>query len=201
MKKAKQLAEKNVQLYAPLLHDDMPLIGLEPSGILSFRDEYKELVDNHLKEKANFIAQHAFLIDEFIADEFAAGNIHSEQFTDKKQQILFHAHCYQKALSNPKKSIDIMQIPANYQVTEIKDSCCGMAGAFGYEKEHYDFSMKVANVTLFPTIEKASDDTIIAATGTSCRHQIHDGLHRNAKHPVEILWDALRPELKILISH
>lgn len=196
LKKAKRFAETNVRTFAPLINDEIPLIGLEPSAILSFKDEYKELVSNNLREKADYISEHAFLIDEFIADEFSAGNIRSEQFTEESQHILFHAHCYQKALSNPQKSIDIMQIPINYQVTEIKDSCCGMAGAFGYEKEHYDFSMKVANVTLFPTIEKASDDTIIAATGTSCRHQIHDGLHRDAKHPVEILWTALKPELK-----
>lgn len=85
----------------------------------------------------------------------------------------------------------MMEIPDNYSVTEINDGCCGMAGAFGYEKEHYDLSMKIGELSLFPTIRNAEKGTIITATGTSCRHQIKDGTHERALHPIEILWEAL----------
>ncbi|MDD4395218.1 MAG: FAD-linked oxidase C-terminal domain-containing protein [Bacteroidales bacterium] len=192
LKKAKSLAEKNVNLYAEIINDDTPLLGLEPSAILSFRDEYLQLVSPNLQEKALKLSKNCFLIDEFIADEFEKGNIQSSQFTDEKRKIIFHSHCYQKALSNTKKSVIMMQIPINYAVTELKDGCCGMAGAFGYEKEHYNLSMKIGNLTLFPAIQQKEEGTIITATGTSCRHQIKDGTHECAMHPIEILYDGLR---------
>lgn len=191
LKKAKKLAEKNVNLYADLIDENTPLIGLEPSAILSFRDEYPQLVEENLREKAAKLSENSFLIDEFIADEFDRGHIQSSQFSTEKRKILFHSHCYQKALSNTKKSVLMMEIPDNYSVTEINDGCCGMAGAFGYEKEHYDLSMKIGELSLFPTIRNAEKGTIITATGTSCRHQIKDGTHERALHPIEILWEAL----------
>lgn len=191
LKKARKLAEKNIRLYAPLINEETPLIGLEPSAILSFRDEYPELVNHSLKGSAERIGRNTYLIDEFIADEFEKGHIPSSSFTRDDLHILFHSHCYQKALSTPGKSVVMMQIPANYRVTEIKSGCCGMAGAFGYEKEHYPFSMKVGELSLFPAIRSKPKESQITATGTSCRHQIKDGTRESAKHPVEILYDAL----------
>lgn len=190
--KAKKIAEKNVKMYASIINENVPLIGLEPSGILSFRDEYPQLVDDSLKKQAKELAKHCFLIDEFLADEFTLGHIRKEQFTTAKRHIIFHSHCYQKALSNPHKSVVMMEIPENYTVTELKDGCCGMAGAFGFEKEHYDLSMQVGKLTLIPAVSAKSDEDVVAATGTSCRHQIKDGTGVRAMHPVEILYEALK---------
>lgn len=191
LKQARKIAEKNVALFSELINDDTPLLGLEPSAILSFRDEYKDLLQGNLKKKAVDLSRNCFLIDEFVADEFAKGNVRSEQFTAEPCHIIFHSHCYQKALSNPQRSTAMMEIPENYTVTELKDGCCGMAGAFGFEKEHFDFSIKVANVSLVPAINARQEGDVIAATGTSCRHQIKDTTGVIALHPVEILHGAL----------
>ncbi|HKH59428.1 MAG TPA: hypothetical protein VKA49_01285, partial [Flavitalea sp.] len=108
-----------------------------------------------------------------------------------KRTIAVHGHCYQKVLSSQQYLNNALSIPKNYVVQMIPSGCCGMAGSFGYEKEHYDVSQKVGELVLFPTVRNLSENTIIAASGTSCRHQIKDGTKRTAFHPVEILWDAL----------
>ena len=134
---------------------------------------------------------HVKLIDEFLAQEAAAGNIKSDVFTTKEQKIKLHGHCHQKALSSVLWTQKILSLPANYSVETIPSGCCGMAGSFGYEKEHYEVSQQVGELVLFPAVRKADSDTLIAAPGTSCRHQIADGTGKKAKHPVEILWEAL----------
>lgn len=191
LKKAKRLAENNVELFSDIIDENTPLIGIEPSAILTFRDEYPELVRKSLKEKAKLLSNNTFLIDEFIATEYKNGNINRSLFTTKNLEILFHSHCYQKALSESSSSIMMMEIPANYSVREIKSGCCGMAGAFGYEKEHYELSMKIGELSLFPEIRKKDPNTIITATGTSCRHQINHGTGEKSFHPIEILYNAL----------
>lgn len=191
LRKAKKLAERNVQRFAPLISDKTPLLGIEPSAILSFRDEYPELVAPALRNEARQLGRNCLLIDEFIAKEFETGNISRDRFTEEPCEILFHSHCYQKALSSSAPSIQMMQIPIHYHVTEIKSGCCGMAGAFGYEKEHYELSLKVGNLALFPAIREKQPGTVITATGTSCRHQIKDGTGTTAHHPIEILYHAL----------
>jgi len=165
-------------------------VGIEPSAILTFRDEYKRLVDD--KEAAIQIAKHTFLIEEFLANEIKLGNINSSQFTDASQTLKIHNHCHQKALSNQKVTFDILNLPKNYKPTIITSGCCGMAGSFGYEQEHYEVSMKVGEQTLFPSVRRASGDTIIVANGTSCRHQIKDGTQRVALHPVSVLLKAIK---------
>ncbi|GGW64070.1 FAD/FMN-containing dehydrogenase [Winogradskyella epiphytica] len=186
---AKKVANENVSKFNNIITENTPLIGIEPSAILTFKDEYIRLADN--KESAKLIAKHTYLIEEFIQQEIQNGNIRSEQFTTEARAIKFHGHCHQKALSNQKSSFDILNLPKNYKVTIIPSGCCGMAGSFGYEKEHYEVSMQIGEQTLFPAIRKASEDTIIAANGTSCRHQIADGTNRKAVHPVSILREAL----------
>ena len=119
------------------------------------------------------------------------GNIKASQFTSEKKQIKFHGHCHQKALRNQASSFTVLNLPENYKVTIIPSGCCGMAGSFGYEREHYDISIQIGEQTLFPAIRNASENTIIAANGTSCRHQIKDGTQREALHPVTILKNAL----------
>jgi Fe-S oxidoreductase len=170
--------------------EERPLIGIEPSAILSFKDDYKRLADD--KESLSKISDNTFLIEEFLQNEIKLGNIQQDQFTHKAKTIKFHGHCYQKALSDVKSSFDILNLPKNYKVTVIPSGCCGMAGSFGYEKEHYEVSMTIGEQTLFPAVRKADDTTIIAANGTSCRHQIKDGTNRIALHPVTILRQALK---------
>ncbi|WP_297336931.1 FAD-binding and (Fe-S)-binding domain-containing protein [Algoriphagus sp.] len=189
--KAKKHAEANVRVFSPLIDGNTPLIGLEPSAILSFRDEYPRLVSSELVPAAKKLKFHVKLIDEFLGQEVVAGNISPDSFTAKSQKIKLHGHCHQKALSSLTWTQKILSLPANYSVETIPSGCCGMAGSFGYEKEHYEVSQQVGELVLFPAVRKAESDTLIAAPGTSCRHQIADGTGRKAQHPVEILWEAL----------
>ncbi len=189
LKEAKELANENVAYFKELVTSDSPLIGIEPSAILTFRDEYLRLADD--QEAAKQIAANTFTIEEFLSKEFEIGNIKSTQFTDREKSLKIHGHCHQKALSSTHASFQILNIPKNYKPTIMNTGCCGMAGSFGYEKEHYQVSMQVGEDTLFPKVRNCSTDTIIAAAGTSCRHQIYDGTKRTAKHPVTILREAL----------
>ena len=191
IEEAQRLAKQNVKIFSAWINKDVPLIGIEPSAILTFRDEYPRLVDRKDTETTKRLAQHCFIIDEFIANEIRKGNITSEQFTDAERQIKLQGHCHQKALSSVQPSIVMMSLPKNYHVENIPSGCCGMAGSFGYEKEHFDVSMQVGELVLFPAVRNAKEDCIIAASGTSCRHQIKDGTHKIALHPVEVLYDAL----------
>jgi len=189
--KAKKHAEANVKVFEKLIDGNTPLIGLEPSAILSFRDEYPRIVKKELVEAAKKLKFHVKLIDEFLGQEIAAGNIKADSFTSKIQNIKLHGHCHQKALSSMNWTQKLLSLPTNYSVETIPSGCCGMAGSFGYEAEHYEVSQQVGELVLFPAVRNADSETIIAAPGTSCRHQIADGTGRKAKHPVEILWEAL----------
>lgn len=189
LKKAKYLANENVSLFKNLITEQTPLIGIEPSAILTFKDEYLKLADD--KESAKTIAKHTFLIEEFLQKEIELGHIKPEQFTKEAKTIKFHGHCHQKAMANQLSSFAVLNLPINYKVTIIPSGCCGMAGSFGYEKEHYEVSMKIGEQTLFPAIRKTDKEVIISANGTSCRHQIKDGTQREALHPITILKKAL----------
>jgi FAD/FMN-containing dehydrogenase/Fe-S oxidoreductase len=188
---AQRIAIQNVRLLSEALKDNTPIIGIEPSAILTLRDEYLELVPNYLLDDAERVAENTYLIDEFIAQEIDKKIITSEDFTQEKRLIKLHGHCHQKALSSLVATKKMLSLPKNYEVQLIPSGCCGMAGSFGYEKEHYEISMQIGELVLFPTIRKQAEDVIIAAPGTSCRHQIKDGTNRIALHPVEILWNAL----------
>jgi FAD/FMN-containing dehydrogenase/Fe-S oxidoreductase len=192
VKEAQQIANRNVSLLKGIISSQTPLIGIEPSAILTFRDEYPDLVAPELREDARQLAQHAFLFEEFIAREVDAKNISKYQFTDDTKVIKLHGHCHQKALSSLSTAKKILSLPTNYSVQLIPSGCCGMAGSFGYETEHYDLSMQIGELVLFPTVRQQPNEVIIAASGTSCRHQIKDGTGRKALHPAEILWEALK---------
>lgn len=192
IRKGKLIANENIRLLKNIITNDEPLIGIEPSAILTFRDEYIDLAAEDQLEPAKLLAQNVFLIDEFIASEITKGNIRTEQFTAVEKQILLHGHCQQKSLSSLSHTVDILSLPKNYTVQTIPSGCCGMAGSFGYEKEHYDLSMQIGELVLFPAVRnKKGDAVIVAAPGTSCRHQIKDGTQTKSLHPVEILYDAL----------
>lgn len=191
LREAKELAIKNVDLLSSIIPKDAPIIGLEPSAILTLRDEYLDLVYPSQQDAAQQIAKQTFYIDEFIAKEIDAGNIHGGVFTQQEQLIKLHGHCHQKTLSSLTHTKKMLELPKNYKVHLIRSGCCGMAGSFGYEEEHYEMSMKVGELVLFPTVRQQPEEVLIAAPGTSCRHQIKDGTGRKALHPVEILFHAL----------
>jgi len=191
LKEARGMAMYNVDIFKNIVSSDTPLIGIEPSAILTFRDEYPKLVIPEYYKSAYQLAKHCLLIDEFLAQEMKKGNISSEQFTSEVKHIKLHGHCHQKSLSSVDVSEEMLKLPANYQVEVIPSGCCGMAGSFGYEVEHYDISMKVGEMVLFPAVREAQNGTLIAAPGTSCRHQIYDGTGKKASHPVELLYDAM----------
>lgn len=188
---AKFLANQNVRLLSEIIDAKTPLLGLEPSCILTFRDEYPEIVDESLISKAEALSKNALMIDEFIAKEIDQKIISKASFTKEERLVKLHGHCQQKAVGSLVPTKKALSLPENYKVQLIPSGCCGMAGSFGYEKEHYDLSMKIGELVLFPTVREASAKTIIAASGTSCRHQIHDGTGRESQHPIEILWEAL----------
>jgi FAD/FMN-containing dehydrogenase/Fe-S oxidoreductase len=191
VREAKKIANQNIRQLHPLITADTPLIGIEPSAILAFKDEYPDLADDGLLDAAKELAQNAFLIDDFLAREIDRQHIHPGQFTTEPRSIMLHGHCQQKALSSVAGSVKILSLPANYSVSAVPSGCCGMAGSFGYEKEHYQLSQQIGELVLLPAVRSQGQDVIIAAPGTSCRHQIKDGTGRKALHPVEVLYDAL----------
>ena len=191
VREAQKLAIRNVELLKDVVNERTPLIGIEPSALLGFRDEYPDLVPDALIEPARKLAKHALLFEEFVAREADAGRIRRESFTTTARAIKLHGHCHQKSLSSLTPAVKALELPANYKVSIIPSGCCGMAGSFGYEKEHFAVSQQVGELVLFPAVRAMPADTLLAASGTSCRHQVKDGTGRHGQHPAEILHDAL----------
>jgi FAD/FMN-containing dehydrogenase/Fe-S oxidoreductase len=191
LRDAQRLAIRNVELLKDLVTDDTPMIGIEPSAILGFRDEVPDLVPAELIGAARELSKRSLLIDEFIAREAERGRIRPEAFTQGLREIRLHGHCHQKSLASLTPTVKALELPVNYKVKLIPSGCCGMAGSFGYEQEHYDVSIQVAELVLMPAMRSSPAATLIAAPGTSCRHQIKDCTGRIAQHPAEILHDAL----------
>ncbi|HEX6914567.1 MAG TPA: 4Fe-4S dicluster domain-containing protein, partial [Chitinophagaceae bacterium] len=191
VRKAKEVAIRNTTLFKQQLDDATPIIGIEPSAILTLRDEYPELVPAAMHADAKRIAAQAFLFEEWFAAEITAGRISATSFAGREAAVRVHGHCHQKSLSSVQHIVAALSVVPGFQVTEIPSGCCGMAGAFGYEKEHYDVSMQIGELVLFPAVRQMDDTMIVAASGTSCRHQIKDGTGKKAMHTAEILYDAL----------
>jgi FAD/FMN-containing dehydrogenase/Fe-S oxidoreductase len=182
LEQARANARRNIEVLAPYAERGVPIVGLEPSCLLTLRDEYLDLLPND--PRAKLVAQHSFLIEEFIAaraDEFRPlFNLQS------LVSVLFHGHCYQKALTST-EALKVMLRLTGAEVGEIDSGCCGMAGSFGYEVEHYDLSMRIGEERLLPAVRAARTGTILAASGMSCRHQIAAGTNREVKHPIEVM--------------
>lgn len=189
LKQAKKVALTNVANLKSHLEKNTPILGIEPSAILSFKDDYKRLLDN--KNTLEALVDNSSTVEQFLFEESKKGTIDSCQFTDASKEIKLHVHCHQKSIETSQGSFSILNLPKNYQVRLINSGCCGMAGSFGYEKEHYQTSMKIGSLRLFPAVKEAESNVIIAANGTSCRHQIYDGAQRTAEHPISILRKAL----------
>jgi Fe-S oxidoreductase len=185
------IANKNIELLSGLVTAESPLIGIEPSAILTFRDEYPDLATDANLMAAHHLSVNSFYIDEFLAKEIASGNITKDRFTTNSKSLLLHGHCQQKAIGSIADSVAVLSLPKNYKVETIPSGCCGMAGSFGYEKEHYDVSMQIGELVLFPKVRSSASGCTVSAPGTSCRHQIKDGTGEKALHPVEVLYAAL----------
>ncbi|MFT4753264.1 MAG: FAD/FMN-containing dehydrogenase/Fe-S oxidoreductase [Salibacteraceae bacterium] len=187
---AKALAVHNVTLFQAKVSPQIPLIGIEPSTILSFRDEYPNLIGSNLKEKATILGKSSLLIEEFLCQEIDKGNISEQDFNPTIVAFQIHGHCHQKALSSVTFTKRILSLPTNATAKVIPSGCCGMAGSFGYEQ--YETSMKIGELVLFPAIRKKAKNVITVAPGTSCRQQIKDGVNADSKHPVQVLWDLVK---------
>jgi FAD/FMN-containing dehydrogenase/Fe-S oxidoreductase len=188
---AHKIAEKQIKIFSALINEECPLVGIEPSAILSFKDEYPRLVSRENKKTAEKLAKHVFTLESFLMKALNEGLIGEGDFTDEEKSILVHVHCHQTSLSSAEEVYHLLSLPKNYSVQKAPAGCCGMAGSFGYEKEHFDLSMEIGNQGLLPAVRNSDEATIILATGTSCRHQILDATSRRAYHTVEILYDAL----------
>ena len=176
-------ARYNVDRLYPFADQGVPIIGCEPSCLLTFRDEYPEFCRD---ERADKVAEHSYLIDEFLAMLEERGELEL-RFTGLEKQVLFHGHCHEKSLVGTAPSLAALRLPPGYQVELINSGCCGMAGSFGFEKEHYDVSMAIGEQVLFPAIREHGTDWEVAVMGVSCRQQVEHGTGRPARHLVEVL--------------
>jgi FAD/FMN-containing dehydrogenase/Fe-S oxidoreductase len=195
LRKAKKLIIRNIEVFAPLINKDTPLVGIEPSAVLGFRDEFPDLAGEDYRSMALRIAENTLLLEEFLIREFKKGKISRDMFSNDSIEVLVHVHCQEKAIATSEPIIQALSIPSCFNVREIPSGCCGMAGAFGYEKEHFELSQKVGELVLFPDVRAASKNVIITAPGTSCRHHIKDGTGRIALHPAEVLYAALKSKV------
>ena len=187
--KAKSIANSNIELYKDKISSEIPLVGIEPSAIVMFKDEYIRLADDIASAK--YLASSALTFEEFVSREFKKGNIKASSFTKNAKNLKIHGHCQQKSLTGTHPTFAMLNIPENYNPTIMNTGCCGMAGSFGYEKEHYQISMQIGENSVFPKVRATDFETIIVASGTSCRHQIKDGTSREAMHPITVLRQAL----------
>ncbi len=185
---ARRAAERTVRALLPAAEAGLPLVGLEPSSLLTLRDEYFHLLPGDAR--VGVVAARAVTFEEYVAG-LAAENDLSPLFTAERRRVLLHGHCHQKALIGTGPAHRVLSLPPNYTVEEVDSGCCGMAGSFGYEAEHYDISLQMAERRLLPAVRAAGPETIIAAAGVSCRQQIVDGSGRAALHPAQVLRGAL----------
>ena len=187
MDEAQAQARHNVDVLHPYAEQGIPIVGCEPSCVLTFRDEYPEFLRD---DKSRRVAEQTYLIEEFLMTLHNKGELQLK-FGETPKNVLFHGHCHQKALSGTASSLSALRLPPGYRVEQVNAGCCGMAGAFGFQRGHYDVSMNIGEQDLFPAVKAKGADWEVVVTGVSCRQQIQDGTGRKARHLVEILRDAL----------
>lgn len=188
---AKKIAHNNIEILSEIITAEHPFVGIEPSAILTFRDEIPDLVDAELRDLAKKIGKNSLLIDEFLSHQIKNKKIQKTSFTQASKNIILHGHCHQKSIAGLVSTRHVLSFPENQQVELLPTGCCGMAGSFGYERKHYKLSQQIANLVLFPRVLAAKDSVIIASNGTSCRHQLKDGIQKTGKHTAEIMYHAL----------
>ncbi len=184
---AKDEARRMIEAYLPFAEAGIPVVGLEPSCLFTLRDEFKSMLPG---DNTDLLAKSAFLFEEFLIREHKAGRL-ALDLAPVEDKALVHGHCHQKVFGAMGSVTDVLKLIPDLEVEVIKSSCCGMAGAFGYEASHLDVSMKMAELSLLPAVRSADDTTLLVADGTSCRHQIHDGAGREAIHVARVLDRAL----------
>ena len=184
---ARAAAEHNVREFDQYARRGIPVIGCEPSCLLTLRDEYRDLVRG---KSADRVASHSWMLDEFLVRLSGKGELHID-WRPGGNDVLFHGHCHQKAHIGSGPSLDALRLVAGRTVREVDSGCCGMAGSFGFEKGHYEISRKIGAERLFPAVESAGRETEIAVSGVSCRQQIDHFTSRRARHVVEILRESL----------
>jgi FAD/FMN-containing dehydrogenase/Fe-S oxidoreductase len=187
--KARKIAQQVLDHLAPLAEQGLPIIFLEPSDLSAITDDYHSLLPND--PRVALVAARCRSFEEFIAELADSGEL-KLNFTDEKRHLILHGHCHQKALIGTKPAHRALTLPPNYTLEEVDSSCCGMAGSFGYEAEHYDISLKMAERRLLPAMRAAAPETILVAPGVSCRQQIKHGAGRQVLHPAEVLRAALK---------
>lgn len=188
LKQAQKKALHLVETLYPYAKKNIPILGLEPSCILTIKDDLYSILP---QEKLSIISKVCITIDEFLANHLNDEKRLPLSFIPQKKNVMLHGHCYQKALVGTAPTLEVLRSIPDFQVTEIDSGCCGLAGSFGYEKEHHDFSLQVGEDRLFPSIRKSCNNTLFVANGISCRCQILHGTEKKAKHLVEILFEAL----------
>ena len=156
---------------------------MEPSCVFTIKDELPALLPG---EKAKKLAEHVQMLDEYLLNEHSSGELELEFNESDREKVLFHGHCHQKAFDSMDATVRLME-KAGIEVEAIPSSCCGMAGSFGYQSENYQVSMEMAELSLLPRVRKASAGERVAASGTSCRHQIQHGSGLTAQHPISLL--------------
>jgi Fe-S oxidoreductase len=184
---AKREMERTLAALAPYVARGVPVIGLEPSCLFTFRDEMPALIKSETVEK---LSGNALLLEEFLARELAAGRLNLP-LGPVPRKALLHGHCHQKAFDAMGAVESILKLVPELSVETVESSCCGMAGAFGYDAATIDVSLKMGELSLLPAVRKSAADALIVADGTSCRHQIHDGAERDALHVARVLAMSL----------
>lgn len=187
LRQARKAAQYNITQLERYVERGWPIIGCEPSCVMTFRDDYRDLVKDPRVER---ISENIFMIDEFLVRESEAGRL-SLPVKSINKNISLHGHCQQKAIAGMESTVTALELVPGYNVKSLNTGCCGMAGSFGYEKEHYELSMKIGEDRLFPAIQNTNKETEIAAAGTSCRNQIVHGTGENAHHPIELIRAAI----------
>ena len=188
LSQAKKRAQRNLNLLAPFAEQGYAIVGLEPSCISVFKDDYVDLLEDR---RVGRLASSTLLLEEFLVELHEKGEL-DLNFGSTPKTVWVHGHCHQKASNGVQATVKVLRMAQNFDVTEIPSGCCGMAGSFGYEKEHYDVSMEIGRRRLFEPIAAAPDDVEIVAAGTSCRHQIADATGRRPRHWLELMVEVLR---------
>jgi Fe-S oxidoreductase len=185
---AKHVAQRLLSAVMPYVARGVPVVGLEPSCLFGLRDELLSMLPG---TDSAALGARALLFEEFIARESDAGRFKPKLKPLPQKAALLHGHCHQKAFAAMPAVTKVLALVPELKVDTIESSCCGMAGNFGFDADHYAVSMKMGELSLLPAVRNADRDTLIIADGTSCRHQIHDGAARTAVHVARVLEQAL----------